>query len=122
MEYWEPHLEERIELAKKRASKIITGDIGGDEELLFDCLRFQLCLKLKKPFFDSYFDTRTIDDLIFELELYKLLEKDTVQSAGEMLASATPSEVDEMFKDIPLEADDKFLEDSKKFMETGEFK
>jgi hypothetical protein len=129
MEYLEPLIEERFAKAKERATKVFNGDLSSsnDDSLLMDCLQYRLAQYLKIGFFDSYFHKLTLDDMLFELELYKLAQTTNIDRSGEMLSKATPEEIDQMFpdsdfQDVPMAPDENFMQDAKKFMESGEFK
>ena len=76
-----------------------------------------------KPFFWTYLDDKTIDDMVFELELINLSKKNNVQRGSEMLQTAPKEETDKLFEDWDAVAPPKeALADDLKFMQTGEFK
>lgn len=68
---FEGDLETRIKEAKAKAKRVYYNTSESlDEETLR--LQFILAKHYNMPIFDKYFDSRTIDDLIFEIELLKL--------------------------------------------------
>jgi hypothetical protein len=120
----EPFLLERIEKAKKLAKSLIDGDFE-DEESLKMLMRFRLSRELSKGYFDDYFDKRTLDDLVFELELIKLSSR-PADSRGSDMLKESPKEAEALFDDW-VEEDDKgiestFEQDALKFMQSGDFK
>jgi hypothetical protein len=122
IKYLEPHLVARIEAAEQKARDLIEGR-GNDEDALEGVLRWRLCLHYGQPFFWTYLDDKTIDDMIFELELIKLSKKNNVERGSEMLQTAPKEEQDKLFEDWDTVAPPtKTLEDDLKFMQTGEFK
>lgn len=125
MAEFEPYLAERIEKARARARQIIDGQYD-DEESLCLALRWFICQNRNRLFFDSYFDDRTLDDLVFEVEMMKLAKQSSTDRGSETLKDAPKEESEALFDDWveadTNEAEKKFEEDAKKFMQTGEFK
>jgi hypothetical protein len=124
VEFNEPFLVERIENAKLSAKKLIDGDFE-DEESLKSLIRFRLSRELNKGYFESYFDDRTLDDLVFELELIKLSSRPADSRGSDMLKEA-PKEAEALFDDWVeednKEAEKSFENDALQFMNSGEFK
>lgn len=121
----EPHIIERIEAAKEKARHLVDGDYDDEESLLY-VLRWKLCLARGWGFFDPYFKDRTLDDLVFENEMIRLSSQSSTSRGSEVLSSASVKERESLFDDWADAdtkiVDQKFDEDAKKFMETGEFK
>lgn len=122
---FEPYLIERMEKAKERAAQIIDGAYD-DEESLFLAMRWIICQTRNMPLFDSYFEKRTIDDLVLEVEMIRLSRQGSSDRGSEILKDAPKEESEGLFDDWVesdnSEAEKKFQEDAKKFMESGEFK
>jgi hypothetical protein len=74
MQIYEPHLEERIKKAEKRAKSIMSGQ-AEDEEGLILLYRFLLSQRYHIGIFDNYFVERTIDELALEVHLWREYDK-----------------------------------------------
>jgi hypothetical protein len=122
---FEPYLQERIDAAKEKARKIVAGEVESEKELV-EAMVLVLSRHYGLPFFDSYFEDRTFDDLIFEVELLKLSRQSNSEQGSGMLAAASKEEKESLVDDW-VEADMASVnkqaeEDAKRFMETGNFK
>ena len=108
---FEINLEERIKLAKKKARNVYYGTMTSiDEETLR--LHFILSKHYNIPLFSDYFSKRTIDDLIFEVELIYLSKIPEQQQTSDIVTkmrkdseAGKKTELDELFDDL--------IEDSK---------
>ena len=94
--YYEHHLEQRIEAAKKLADKIRNATNIDTEEDAEQVLRYVLSRHYKIPYFSEYFDKLTLDQLFFEVELITM-DKPQKQ--------ATPEDASKVVKDNKKEAD-----------------
>lgn len=122
---FEPFSEERAVLAKEKASRVFNGNYKDYSEVLL-YLIWILAQHYKIPVFDSYFKDRSLDDLIFEVELIRLQRLPPEEHKSEVI-NQNRKEAEELFDDfedeemISPESDDSFNEMAKKFMETNDF-
>jgi len=110
LEYFlENGLEKRIELARLRAKNIYYGNPQSLEDEIFR-LRNVLRTEYNIPIFSEYFDKRTLDELIFEVELIVLSKstpddkmKDAVKEMNKAKEKGEVSELDSLFDDMDEE-------------------
>lgn len=120
----EIYIDERVERAKKRARGLIEGNPETPSDVIY-LLRSVLCEYYKKPLFDPYFEERTLDELIFEIELVVNRNKADNVARGSELLKNNPKEAEELFADwdkLDEEGsviDDNFLKAAENFMNTG---
>lgn len=122
----EPHLKERVELAKQRAQRILAGNLETLDDAEFS-MRLFLARRLGLPIFDRYFEDRTIDELVFEIELYRTSEQTGVERGKEII-NQNREQLSTLFDDM-VEVDSKQLAEQDKafadkaaaFMKTGDF-
>lgn len=122
---FEPNLEERIDQAKERARRIMTKD---HKTLADTVLYLQIVLANHYgiPIFDPYFKEKTIDELIFEVEVVNL-SKESSAATGSKLLKEDEEGAAGLFDDW-AEADLKsgqetqWQQEAQQFMETGKFK
>lgn len=69
----EPFLQERVEKAKEKAKKMIHG-VADSEGDLFLIYSFILAQRYNMPIYSDYFLERSIDELAFEVFLWKELD------------------------------------------------
>ena len=125
--YIEPFLEERTEAAQKYARKIAHGTVDNVEE--FETfLRWVIGKHYGLPIFDSYFERRTLDELIFEATLISELGKDNVQKTSEVIKE-NQVEAESLFDDWikedlpkPEKPETMFDKEDEEFMKSGKFK
>lgn len=121
----EPFLMERIDAARDRAQKIYDG-VYEDEATLVDVMKWVICQNRNMAFFDPYFDARTLDDLVFETEMIRLYKQDKSTRGSDILKEAPKAESEGLFDDWveadTAKAEKQFEEDSKAFMQSGDFK
>lgn len=72
--FQEPFLQQRIEKAKKKAEKIISGQGTTEDDIVMQ-FRFMLSQRYNIGLFDAYFEERTIDELAFEVFMWKELDR-----------------------------------------------
>ncbi len=125
----EPYISQRLEKAEEYARKLLNGEVV-DEKALLDILRWRICTYYSIPFFDKYFQDRTLDELAFEASLIKYsteTRQDVTKRTSNLLNQATQEDLDELSKgweDVDAASsisEEQFLEDAKKFMKTNEF-
>lgn len=112
----EPFLSERIEAAKKKAKQIVDGKIDDENDLRL-VFQFVLCQKYNIPMFDTYFDERTLDELMFEVYLHnEAAKKRDPELVKEEAAEVIRSEggKDEYWEDLEMQSDEEFLTQAKK--------
>lgn len=115
----EPYLNERIEAAKTKAKQIIDGQVENEEDLRL-IFQFALCQKYNIPVFDSYFEDRTLDEIMFEVYLHKeSARRNDPEIQKEEAAQAIRSEgiKEEYWEDLEefdMQTDEEFLEQAKK--------
>lgn len=129
--FLELHLDKRIQEAKSRAERIMLNKHNSLEDGVF-YLRSILSNHYRLPIFHEYFEKRTIDELIFEIELINAYNKPISDRGQDMLKENkedASSLFDDMFDDDMVEVsnnnimqDSEFEELSKQFMQSGEFK
>lgn len=97
--FFEPFINDRIEAAKEKARRIRDGIIETIEE-------FELSLRIfignyyKIPIFHKYFNDRTLDDLIFEAEIIRLIINNSDgEPRGAELLRKNREEAEELFSD-----------------------
>jgi len=124
--FFEGDIEKRIEKAKKRAESLLSASPEDPSDFIYS-LRIILCREYKIPLFDKYFEDRTIDELVFEIELLRGLTKNNVEKGSDLLKNDS-AEASALFDDFVEQdseqiggVDDSFMEEAKKFMETGNF-
>lgn len=129
MQYNEPHIEGRIEAAKKFAEKLLSGRVETNEEFEW-YLRFLVSKHYQIPIHSQYFDDLTFDQLLLEVELIRGVSATPEQRASDIVKS-NKDEVDHLFDGMedPVftppsmdPAQNQFARDAMEFMETGEFK
>jgi len=127
-------LDARVKRAREFAQRIATGQVDGDLELEF-FFRSRLSMFYRIPIFDSYFKDLTLDQLVFECELIRLLQQDGEKQGSEAL-SENKEEASAMFDDwaegdqkewvdqsvTPDMTDGEFDQEAARFMKTGKFK
>jgi vacuolar-type H+-ATPase subunit H len=129
--FLELHLEKRIQEARERANRIVSNQHATFEDNVI-YLQAILARHYNMPIFHEYFKNRTIDELIFEIELISAFNK-TPESRGQELLKENKEEAASLFddwaKDDMVEvsqqnfmSDDEFSKISQQFMENGEFK
>jgi hypothetical protein len=124
--FFEDNIDERVSRAKERARKLLAGDPESPDDVIY-ALRAILCREYKMPLFDPYFQDRTIDELVFEIELVRGQQISGTQRGSEMLKEQK-EEAQDLFADWEAAetgenlVDEKFVEEAKRFMQTGEFK
>lgn len=145
----EPNIDKRIESAKAKANRIYCNKSETDNETIL-ALRFILCKNRSalKGIYDHYFDNLTIDELILEIELEKLVrnsdsgekqmseiikDKDNKKELENMFddwlpknqtkpAQRSASQPKKQWVDVKNKmSDDDMNKMVDKFMETGEF-
>jgi hypothetical protein len=130
--FWEPFLEERIEAARQKAQRLRDGIVEIMEEFELS-LRVFISTHYTIPLFDTYFEERTLDDLIFEVEVIKLKQSAAPSGSNTLKENAKEAEglFDDWIEDDEKKAvglgnvdlkNDPFFNDAKAFMESGEFK
>jgi hypothetical protein len=124
--YVEQHLAERIEAAQKRAEMVRSGQNADTEEQVIDVLKYVISRHYSIPFFDKYFDDRTIDELFFEAALVSPKTPEANIDYASKVTKEAKEELVTMFDEWidanpELEAADPFDDIAKNFMETGEF-
>jgi len=119
-------LKQRIEKAQEKAQRIISGKTDDREEIMLS-IRLVLAEHYNMPLFHKYFEDRTLEDLVLEIEI---VTRNKVPGAerGSQLLSDNKEQAEGMFDDWieedmsePPMSDDEWQETAKKFMETGEF-
>lgn len=85
--WFEGNLEIRINAAKQKAEDVYYGK-GKTLEEEVTRLQFILAREYQIPLFDAYFLNKTIDDLVFEIEIIKLSK----QGSGARVADIMKSE------------------------------
>lgn len=112
----EPYLEQRIEAARLKAKNIIDGKIEDEYDLRL-VFQFVLCQKYNIPIFDTYFEERTLDELMFEVYLHK---EATIKADPELSKAEAAdfirqeADKDEYWEDLEIQTDDEFLEQAKR--------
>lgn len=136
--YTEPYLAERIEKAKQKALFIRNATNIETVEQAEMVLRMVISDYYKIPFYDSYFDNRTTDELFFEAELIALRSRNVQQTSASVikshkkeadaLADEMEKELEQEWVDLPKDepldpnlAYDPMFQMAKRFMETGKF-
>jgi hypothetical protein len=101
LNYNEPHLNERLEIAKAKAKAIIKNEISSIEELTI-LYRFLLSRRYNLPVFHSYFENRTIDELAFEVFMHIEYDKlnDPSEAAKEAQKTIEEGNSPEMWDDL----------------------
>lgn len=117
MLHHETYLQQRIELMKKKAQRIKDGIVETDDDFI-NVLRFRLSQAYNIPFFDTYFSQRTLDDLVFELELLRASVDKTAEVSESLKAFAESGE--DLFADLSPE-NDQFMQSAHEFFQTGNF-
>lgn len=125
MKVFEPFLDDRIEEARKKAQRILMGQAETEEELRY-VLIMVIEREKKLGMFSSYYEERTLDELVFEAELTKGVIADPIEAAAETIAKASAEEKAELSMDMANffgdNLNEDFLKDAMSFMETGDFK
>jgi hypothetical protein len=127
--YYEPLIDKRFKAAQEKAGRVFNNQLNETDDE-GDILRFYLATQLGIGVFDKYLTDRTFDELVYEIELYRLrsLPRDTRTSE---LINQNKDELGSMFDDwaeqdmqevLGNNQDDTFMDDARAFMETGEFK
>lgn len=118
-------LEIQLERGKEKASKVFHNkDLSFDEQIL--ALRFFLSRHYNIPLFSKYLTNRTVEEIIFEVELIKLSRTPTAQNTSALM-NENKKEIESMFDDFveqdaePFEITDKDKQIFGEFMKTGEF-
>jgi len=124
----EPNFEERVSEAKKRARRIANGEFQDIEDVNF-ALRFRIGRAYNIPIFHEYFESRTIDELVFECELISVSAETTEEKTSAVIAENKEELAKDLFSDWDTVAtpatpppqappvDDAAVE----FMKTGKF-
>ena len=94
----EPDLEERINAAKQRATKIVSGEVENTEDL-FARLAVSLSKYYKMPFHSEFFANLTLDEMLLEVFLLTEQEK-TPESAIAEAIKDNQDELNDLFKDF----------------------
>lgn len=96
---YEPELDKRIEQAKKRAETVYYGTSSTlDDEIMRLC--FILSREYKIPIFSQYFVDRTVDELIFEVELIRLSKTTGEKKMADIVQDKdSKKELDSLFDD-----------------------
>jgi hypothetical protein len=129
MHHLEGDIDDRIKLAKQRAESVYYGhsDVLEDQVMR---LQFLLSREYNMPLFSDYFEKRTLDDLIFEMELIKLSREPATDKMSDIMKDeGKKKELESLFDDwteentVDLSDTTGYDEESvfKEFMETGEF-
>ena len=129
--FLELHLDKRIQEARERANRIVSNQHTSFEDSLV-YLQMILAKHYNMPIFHSYFKERTIDELIFEIELISAMNKPS-QERGQEILKENKDEASALFDDWAEEdmvevskekfmSDDEFMKMSEQFMQNGEFK
>jgi uncharacterized protein YjgD (DUF1641 family) len=121
--YSEPHIVERMEAAKAKAAKVKSMVGVESDEDVENALRFIISRHYNIPFFDSYFDNLTIDQLAFESYLITDEKKEVAQKVEEHQKEEVSEIMDnfEEFLNTSEQEDAEFLKMAENFMETGNF-
>ena len=82
----ESNLLERSERAEEQAKHIIRGEIETDIDLI-NKIKWVISQHYKIPFFDNYFDSRTLDELMMEYHMISLSKQTKEQVEKEYLES-----------------------------------
>ena len=135
--YKEPHLEERITSAKKKAERVKelmqdSSKIETEEEFEHLMVIF-ISRHYNMPIYSDYFKERTLDELVYEAQMISTFEKtfspeDTsnVIKNNESEANALADEMEQFLDatdqlDNTINEDDPFSKITSQFMETGEW-
>jgi len=129
MHHLEGDIDDRIKLAKQRAESVYYGhsDVLEDQVMR---LQFLLSREYNMPLFSDYFEKRTLDDLIFEMELIKLSREPATDKMSDIMKDeGKKKELESLFDDwteentVDLSDTTGYDENEvfKEFMETGEF-
>jgi hypothetical protein len=122
---FEPHLEERIDAAKEYARAIMTKQHKTMDDMIL-YLQITLAKHYGWGIYDPYFKDKTIDQLIFEVEVITMNTQSSPEVASALLKEGG-KEAEGLFDDM-VEADmkvamsdDEWKTTAAKFMQTGEF-
>ena len=125
--YSEPYLLERIKLAREEARRIINESPKTEEEL-FSHYVVLLSNHYKIPFFDSRWDTYTLDEIALEWFIVEEANKPQDTRTSEVLATnykddlgAMADEMEQWSKPTTLKIDEKDIKTMTDFMESGKF-
>jgi hypothetical protein len=129
MHHLEGDIDDRIKLAKQRAESVYYGhsDVLEDQVMR---LQFLLSREYNMPLFSDYFEKRTLDQLIFEMELIKLSREPATDKMSDIMKDeGKKKELESLFDDwteentVDLSDTTGYDEEMvfKEFMETGEF-
>jgi hypothetical protein len=129
MHHLEGDIDDRIKLAKQRAESVYYGhsDVLEDQVMR---LQFLLSREYNMPLFSDYFEKRTLDQLIFEMELIKLSREPATDKMSDIMKDeGKKKELESLFDDwteentVDLSDTTGYNEESvfKEFMQTGEF-
>lgn len=113
--------EGRQALAKELAQRIYSNNIDTEEELVLS-LHWILSSYYKIPLFSDYFKGRSLDQLILECELIRLMSTNSEQQTSDLLNN-NKEEAESLFDDWEtVPADESWKEDAERFMNTNNFK
>lgn len=126
----EPFLSERMEKAKELAARIVNKDHRTiQDSMLF--LKSILSRHYNIPIFHEYFEKRTFEELVFEIELINLSNQSNVEK-GKNILQNNKKEAESLFDDMAEDdefknvefkmSDDEFSKITNDFMNTGNFK
>jgi len=124
--YAENFVKERIDAAKEKAAKVRNAQKIETIEEAEMVLRYVISKHYNIPFFDKYFDDRSLDDLVFEVELIMPDRSSAPETISEKIKenkeeiSQLADEFEKMIDDTES-VDDGFDDMAKQFMETGNF-
>lgn len=129
--FLELHLDKRIEKARERANRIVSNKHTDFEDSVI-YLKAILSRHYNMPIFHEYFDKRTLDELIFEIELINAFQKPT-QDRGQEMLKENKEEASALFDDFAEDdmmevskeqfmSDEEFAKISQQFMQDGDFK
>jgi hypothetical protein len=121
----EPETEARIDQAKERAKKIMNREHETLDEIIM-YLQIILAQYYHMPIYSEYFKDKTLDELIFEVEIMNLSQQTSTESASKMLTD-DKKEAESLFddwvdEDLKQGNEETWAEEAKNFMETGNFK
>lgn len=133
----ETDMNERIERAKNQARAIVDGT-DNSEAAIHYILRSVLSRRYNMPIFDDYFESRSIDELVFEIELWRALEETGAKRGGDLLKE-NKEEAESLFDDwaadeepVPVsdewndtttkELGNSWDKEAESFMKSGKFK
>ena len=128
--FFELHLDKRIAKAKARAERIASNKHTDFDDGIF-YLRAILSKHYNLPIFHEYFIDRTLDELIFEIELINAFDKPSGERGQEILKE-NKEEAEGLFDDwaeddmVEVSKDDAMSEEefnkiSQQFMTSGDF-